>query len=56
MKPALKVHLLGPITGGGFYRTLCERSLEGLEATRDPGKVDCAICQWRMRRAALRAK
>ena len=43
-----KVHLLGPWTGGGFRRTLCEHALERLRTTQDAAEVTCAICTWRM--------
>ena len=44
-----KVHLLGPVTGGGFRRTLCEHALGNLETTEKPKEVTCQICQWRMK-------
>ena len=46
-------HLLGAMTGGGFYRTLCEHHTASLKTTTDPEKVTCAICTWRMSKATL---
>lgn len=50
-KKYIKVtHLLGPMTGGGFHRTLCEHDVATLKTTTDPDEVTCAICTWRMKR------
>lgn len=50
-----KIHLIGPITGGGFFRTVCEYSIEGQEVTRHAEKVTCAKCTRRMPKAPERA-
>jgi hypothetical protein len=46
-----KVHLVGPMTSGGFFRTLCEHNISAtMNATADKESVTCAICVWRMQR------
>jgi hypothetical protein len=46
-----KVHLIGPLTAGGFFRTLCEHNISAtMNATADKESVTCAICVWRMQR------
>ena len=47
-----KVHLLGPVTGGGFRRTLCEHSLGALQTAPSPDKATCQICVWRASKQA----
>ena len=51
-----RTHLLGPITGGGFHRTLCEHDMTPcFKVTSDPELVTCAICTWRMAKVPQRA-
>ena len=43
-----KVHLLGPVTGGGFCRTLCEHAISPyMNATTIQEEVTCQICVYR---------
>ena len=52
MKPENKVHFFGPITGGGFYRTLCEHEITySIKATTDKTLVTCQNCHSRLRGA-----
>jgi hypothetical protein len=44
-----KVHLLGPVTGGGFSRTLCEHYVTPLmQTSEDSEKVTCQVCSERI--------